>query len=113
MTRINLVDPAELTDKHLVAEYRELPRISNLAKALPADKIPADYKLGKGHMYFFYDKGKFLKNRFENKIIPEMKKRGFKTRFTTYRKHPAGLNKDYIPTKEALSLNRQRIADRL
>jgi hypothetical protein len=29
VTRINLVDPKELSRQHLVAEYRELPRIFN------------------------------------------------------------------------------------
>lgn len=33
MTRINCVAPIELTTKHLVAEYRELPRIYNLVRA--------------------------------------------------------------------------------
>ena len=27
MTRINLINPEKLTDQHLLAEYRELPRI--------------------------------------------------------------------------------------
>ena len=29
MTRINLVHPSQLSDQHLMAEYRELPRIVN------------------------------------------------------------------------------------
>jgi hypothetical protein len=32
MTRINCIDPALLSDKHLGAEYRELPRIFNLVR---------------------------------------------------------------------------------
>lgn len=33
MTRINLVDPSTLHTKHLIAEYRELPRVFALAEA--------------------------------------------------------------------------------
>lgn len=32
MTRINVVPVSELVDKHLVAEYRELPRIYKAAQ---------------------------------------------------------------------------------
>lgn len=31
MTRINLIPPAQLSDQHLLAEYRELPRIFTMA----------------------------------------------------------------------------------
>lgn len=54
MTRINCVPVEELTDKHLLAEYRELPRIFNLARAV--EDAPTEYVLGTGHMKFFYDK---------------------------------------------------------
>ena len=33
MTRINVVPPRLLLDEHLLAEYRELPRVFALAKA--------------------------------------------------------------------------------
>lgn len=56
MTRINLVDPVILSDKHLMAEYRELPRIFTAVTKLvdknirPHDvDIPEKYVLGKGH----------------------------------------------------------------
>ena len=62
MTRINTVPVECLSDKHLLAEYRELPRIfTAVAKIydsgnqLPTD-IPPNYKLGAGHVKFFYDK---------------------------------------------------------
>ena len=110
MTHINVVPPSELVREHLIAEYRELPRISKLAK--PIDNAPSDYVLGAGHCKFFYDKGLFLKHRFENEIIPEMKKRGYTTNFTEYRLHPTGLNKDYKPTKNTIKINRLRIQER-
>lgn len=64
MTRINLVPPAELCDQHLLAEHRELTRIPNaVAKGKYHLKgQPAEYKLGEGHVRFFFNKMAFLKN---------------------------------------------------
>tara|TARA_B100001029_G_C15003847_1_gene419807 strand:- start:200 stop:616 length:417 start_codon:yes stop_codon:yes gene_type:complete len=83
MTRINIVPPTELTDQHLIAEYREifmiagsLKRTLNSKAGLKKDKIPKKYTLNRGHVYFFYDKGKYLYKRY-NYIIIEMKNRGF------------------------------------
>ena len=60
MTRINCVPPSELTVQHLVAEYRELPRIFALVRAAiargerPDDtRNPTEYRLGSGHVRFF------------------------------------------------------------
>jgi deoxyribonuclease (pyrimidine dimer) len=36
MTRINVVPPRELTRQHLIAEYRELPRVFGLVKKAAA-----------------------------------------------------------------------------
>jgi len=110
VTRINCIPVRELTDKHLLAEYRELPRISALAKRTEASPV---YLLGTGHVKFFYDKGEYLRRRFEEAIVPEMQRRGFKTNHTRYRAHPEGLNRDWEPTEEAMRINRERIALRL
>lgn len=123
MTRINLVPPQELTGKHLVAEYRELPRIYTLARSHYErfggcfDDCPREYKLGKGHMKFFVNKLLFLKKRQES-IIWEMLTRGYEPRFDdTYPECVANLPLvffgDYQPTEEALALSRARIAERL
>lgn len=66
MTRINLVDPSHLTNVHLMAEYRELPRIFTAVKKLvdegkwddfiKSGQIPTSYVLGSGHAKFFYNK---------------------------------------------------------
>lgn len=37
MTRINLIPPSELHYKHLVAEYRELPRVFGLVRRAQAN----------------------------------------------------------------------------
>lgn len=74
MTRINTIDPRFLCDKHLAAEYRELPRVLNLAvKRLESldprfvmdnyPNVPDTYRLGTGHVTFFADKLGWLYRR--------------------------------------------------
>ena len=48
MTRINLVKVEELSDQHLIAEYRELPRC--LKQKVNLKDAPDRYTLGKGHV---------------------------------------------------------------
>ena len=82
MTRINLVPPEELSDQHLVAEYREIFMVgSSLQRSLKSPNwektkksIPKQFTLNKGHVKFFYDKGKYLSERYDE-LINEMKKR--------------------------------------
>ena len=67
MTRINIVEPSELSDQHLVAEYREIFHVgSALQRTLASpnrDKLledrPTEFTLNKGHTKFFFDKGKY------------------------------------------------------
>lgn len=78
MTRINLVKVQTLSDQHLLAEYRELPRIiSDWRKRGYFPKfyegIPSNYRLGSGHVKFFRNKLKFLIKRF-SLIIQELLK---------------------------------------
>ena len=61
MTRINIIDPAELTDQHLIAEYREitmvpgsLNRTLNSKIGYKESKVPKRYTLNGGHVYFFW-----------------------------------------------------------
>ena len=78
MTRINIVDPIELTDQHLVAEYREIFMVgSALQRSLKSknwnpNSIPKQYTLNKGHVKFFYNKGKYLSKRYDE-LRTEMK----------------------------------------
>ena len=51
MTRINLPPPPFLTDEHLFAEWRELPRVFALSR--DARPTPPTFTLGAGHMRFF------------------------------------------------------------
>ena len=123
MTRINCVPPSELSAAHLVAEYRELPRIFALVRAAiargetPDDRRnPAAYTLGAGHVRFFYARLGYLAAR-QADLVREMQARGYVPTFTD----PAGLlagipqawQGDWSPTTEALALNRARLAERL
>ena len=117
MTRINLVPPAELCDQHLLAEHRELTRIPNaVAKGkFHLQGQPADYKLGSGHVRFFFDKLAFLLRRYDA-LHAECRARGFKVQYIwpadTLPADPA-LWRDYQPSAAALMLNRARIAERM
>ncbi len=84
MTRINIISPSELTDQHLIAEYREIFMVAGSLKrtlisksGFVESKVPKNFTLNSGHVYFFYNKGKYLYKRY-NLIIKEMKSRGFK-----------------------------------
>lgn len=48
MTRINVVPVFELSDQHLMAEYRELPRV--IKQKINTTDAPRLYKLGLGHV---------------------------------------------------------------
>ena len=75
MTRINTVPVTELVNLHLMAEFRELPRIftdvrKRMAKGQQPSDInqPSEYKLGTGHCMFFMDKCGYLLNRLQSVI---------------------------------------------
>ena len=123
MTRINIVEPTELTDQHLIAEYREIFMVAgSLHRTLMSklgyveSKVPVQYTLNKGHVYFFYNKGKYLHKRY-NMLIDEMKYRGFKpNRNRVFPKKifvDNGLYKDWIPHVEDYKIIRQRIKERI
>lgn len=125
MTRINLVEPHQLTDKHLMAEYRELPRIFTAVLKLqeqgktPVDvDIPERYVLGKGHVKFFYDKIDWLRQRYV-KLILELEDRNFnldkeisKSVYSSTSLINVEWFKDYQPTPEDIYLNMIRICKR-
>jgi deoxyribonuclease (pyrimidine dimer) len=117
MTRINCVPVEELSGPHLVAEYRELPRVFALAQKAAARGAlvqPQAYTLGKGHLLFFYTRLGYLAQR-HAELIGEMRRRGYKPAYTGVRREnfpdmPDSFWQDWQPTDEALGLNRQRIA---
>ncbi len=75
MTRINLVPVEELSDQHLIAEYRELPRV--IKQNIDISNAPDRYCLGKGHIKWAKKHTIFILYRY-GEICDEMKYRGFK-----------------------------------
>ena len=74
MTRINVgIPPEELTDKHLLAEHREIKRIPNcIAKGkYNMDGIPDRFKLGKGHVKFFYNMNDYKPTKEDRFIVQQ------------------------------------------
>ena len=119
MTRINLVPPEELSDQHLVAEYREIFMIgSSLQRSLRSPNwektkksIPKQFTLNKGHVKFFYDKGKYLSERYDE-LIKEMKKRQMSPNpLRTFKKEqwPDDLFNTWRPNDYDLKVVRKRI----
>jgi len=123
MTRINIISPEELTDQHLVAEYREIFMVgSALQKSIKSAKWenifeqrPQEFTLNKGHVKFFYDKGKYLYKRYLQ-IKNEMRARGMKPdpnrKFNT-KQWPSHLFNDWEPKNEDLIIIRERIKKKI
>ncbi|QHS01768.1 endonuclease V, N-glycosylase UV repair enzyme [Enterobacter phage vB_EclM_CIP9] len=122
MTRINLTLVSELADQHLMAEYRELPRVFGAVrkhvqngKKLKDFKISSIFILGTGHVTFFYDKLEFLRKR-QIDLIAECLKRGFKIQDTTVQDIgdiPAEFRNDYVPTPDALKISQARLDEKI
>ena len=122
MTRINIIPVSELTDQHLIAEYREitmipaaLTRTLNSKSGFIKKKIPDRFTLNTGHVYFFYDKGLYLYNRYDN-IVEEMILRGFNPdvkRLFPKGIFPSELFNDWTPNIEDQELVRDRIKEKI
>jgi len=113
MTRINVgILPKELPNKLLLAEHREIKRIPNcITKGrYSLSGIPPKFKLGDGHVKFFYDKLRYLLIRYKN-LYGECIKRGLNV--TDYSEAwdnvPSELFNDYIETPE----DREKLLERL
>lgn len=126
MTRINLVDPSVLSNKHLMAEYRELPRIFTAVHKLQEKfifnpltiGIPSEYCLGTRHMKFFYNKIGWLLHRYDQ-LYQELIKRDYKVDGEMYLsvvRRAMKLKKiyfrPYTPTPEEIYLNMARLCKR-
>ena len=123
MTRINLIEPSELTDQHLIAEYREIFMVgSALQRSMKAHgwehtkkQLPNEFTLNVGHVKFFYDKGKYLHNRYLQ-LIDEMHKRGMRPdpdRKFKRNQWPDEFYKDWAPEEKDIVLIRQRIQEKI
>lgn len=122
MTRINVVPVESIHYKHLIGEYRELPRVFTLARNAQREvlsgrkKLPPRYTLGTGHVLFFYDKLGYCHKRYQD-LAEEMFKRGYNPSPVPSKDLLAGIDKkmlnSYIPTPEAIKENQERINQRL
>ena len=117
MTRINVgIQPAELTDQHLIAEHREIKRIPNcIAKGrYNMEGIPDKFRLGTGHVKFFYNKLLYLKFRYAN-LYTECIRRGFNVQnyIGAWNDVPEELMNDYKPTYIDRLIVQERIYEKL
>jgi len=121
MTRINIVPPKELSDQHLVAEYREIfmvgPALQRSLKSsrFNVQRIPKTYTLGQGHVMFFYDKGCYLQKRYCS-LRDQMISRGMKpnpSRVFDINKFPQPFRRDWVPSANELQIARERINSKI
>lgn len=132
MTRVNVVPESELTPKHLSGEFHEITRVFTHVRACvdkgrsPGDyHISPEYRLGKGHVTFFYDKLQYVATRYI-RLALELRYRAVKSGKSSScnllmvikvisdarRDIPLEWWGDYQPTPEAIDINRKRIEDR-
>lgn len=81
--------------------------------------IPKTFCLNTGHVSFFYDKGTYLRKRYDM-LTGEILSRGYDVdpdamldREQIFLGLPAEFHKDYEPTDEAIAIVRERIAQRI
>lgn len=115
MTRLTPVDPARLLDQHLLAERREGMRPFALARAWLArgrpGAIPTAYRLGTGHVRFFYPRLGWLLERLRA-LQAESLDRGFQVAPLPAFDVPDVLQGTWAPTPEAEALALTRLAKR-
>lgn len=110
MTRINLISTKELSDQHLLAEYRELPRV--IKGNFNIDNAPTKYCLGKGHIKWAKLHSAYLMLRYDL-ICQEMKYRGFTVNYPS-----KSLIKEwdgghmYFPSKEDIEISKRRLIEK-
>ena len=124
MTRINSnLPPQELKRAHLIAELREITMVpAALRRSLRTKRqedilksIPKQFTLNSGHVKFFYDKQKFLQERF-NSLCDEMERRGYtpdRSRARSFDGLPGEFYGTWSSTKADDDVVRERIALRI
>lgn len=115
MTRVNVIPAAMLTDQHLLAEYRELPRIFPLAAAAVARGEafgPSAYTHGKGHVRFFYDKTDWLADR-QADLIEELLDRGYDLKHRSAPQPLSASPSNWRPSDGDYAVNLDRLRERL
>lgn len=121
MTRINCgIEPVKLTDQHLIAELRELPRIftaviKKIDNNIEIKNIPYKFKLGTGHVTFFYDKCGYLliRHRLLRKEYYKRYNKSYEFNESNLDRIPTKYMNNYIPSKEDQNLLIERISIRI
>ena len=117
MNRINVVDVSELSDQHLIEEYRKLPRV--IKQNIDISNAPKQYCLGKGHIKWAKLYSRWIMRRYLD-ITWELQNRGFRTNYPFYKLYEIYetqyYNKNcdnwYEVKEEDIQLNKQRIIER-
>jgi hypothetical protein len=123
VTRINAVPVAALHRVHLVAEYRENPRVFGLVwaaqrRGLTPDTVrsPPLYVLGTGHVKFFYSRLGFVLAR-QHQLVAEMRARLYAVNHGDPDSLRVGLDDHWFgewePDETAIALSRSRLEQRL
>lgn len=111
----------ELSGPHLIAEYRELPRVYGLsrralARGVDPATLPSSYRLGTGHVLFFYCRLTYVVQR-HRQLVAEMRRRGYQP--SKQFCHPPSLaewprawRQRWVPSEADLATNRQRLFER-
>ena len=110
------INPKVLTDRHLVAEYRELmiPFGINNKRGI-AKVIPNEFTLNTGHINFFRNKLTYLQKRWIA-LRKEMIDRGYKPNFNSipYSKTlPKNMFNDWKPSNKDMELIKERIIEKI
>ena len=119
MTRINCIPVKRLSSKHLVAEYRELPRVFGLVRRAqrrgetPSIGMADRYTMGKGHVRFFYARLRWLVRRYDE-LVREMRRRGYQPRYAEPRTDDIAVTwfGDWSPTPADIETNMVRLRER-
>lgn len=115
MTRVNCVPVEELCDAHILAEHREITRIPNTivsGKAKLDGDYPSTYRLGAGHVKFYYPRLGWLHKRY-NAVHRECVRRGFNVTYKWPKQVPKSLYGDWTPDNLSIMISRQRVTERL
>lgn len=128
MTRINLVDPGELTDAHLLDEHADIPAVFRLIVCWQArlrthgtesePPLPDAYTLETGHIRFFYDKAAWLAAR-HKALTAEIGRRGLEAEVsdpdTLMQEIDPAFQADtpYLPSLSEVAASYKRLRDRI
>lgn len=107
MTRVNVgIHPQRIPNALLLAEHREITRIPNaIRRGASTTNLPTEFRLGKGHVRFFYDKLGYIQRRYLQ-LYRECRKRGYNVadKREAFDGLPPALFGDYKPTRDDIAV---------